>query len=516
MPDTNKDSTAPADASRRSFLELSAVAAIANALPRSASATSSDIVNLEGTALASAIRERKLSCAEAMTAHLDQIERLNPKVNAIVALQSRDGLLAQARERDAQLASGTIVGPLHGIPMALKDLRSVRGIVSTEGSPIFKDFVPTEDSLMVARLRAAGAIFIGKTNMPEFGLGSHTYNPVYGATHNAFDLGRSAGGSSGGAAVALALRMVPFADGSDAGGSLRNPAGWNNVFGFRTSIGRIPTDAADGWLPSMAVVGPMARSVQDLATLLAVQAGFDPRVPLSLGDSLDLHREIKGSVKGKRVAFGGDLGGSTPCEPEVLSICRSSLKTFESLGCEVAEDHPKFDFDSLWQAVIQIRAWQIVPALLPHYKDPQRRPLIKDEALYEIETSMKLSASDISAASTLRTRWYLTVVKFFEKYDFLVLPTAQLFPFPIEWHWPQSIANQKMQTYHEWIKMQLFVSMAGCPALAAPAGFSATGLPMGIQIIAPNRRELDCLQLAAAYESATEAMRKHKPALLAR
>jgi amidase len=515
MADINKDSTLPADAGRRSFLEISAVAAMASALPRSASARSSDIVNMDGTALALAIRERKLSCVEVMTAHLDQIERLNPKVNAIVALQSRDGLLVQAHERDVQLARGTIVGPLHGVPMALKDLRSVRGIVSTEGSPIFKNFVPTEDSLMVARLRAAGAIFIGKTNMPEFGLGSHTYNPVYGATHNAFDLGRSAGGSSGGAAVALALRMVPFADGTDAGGSLRNPAGWNNVFGFRTSIGRIPAEAADGWLPSMAVAGPMARSVQDLATLLAVQAGFDPRAPLSLGDGLDLQREIKGSVKGKRVAFGGDLGGSTPCEPEVLSICRASLKTFESMGCEVAEDHPKFDFDPLWQAVIQIRAWQIVPALLPHYKDPQRRPLLKEEAVYEMETGMRLSASDISAASILRTRWYLAVVKFFEKYDYLVLPTAQLFPFPIEWHWPQSIADQKMQTYHEWMKMQLFVSMAGCPALAAPAGFSATGLPIGIQIIAPNRRELDCLRLAAAYESAIEATRRRTPALLA-
>ncbi len=225
-----------------------------------------------GTALAAAIRERKLSSVEVMAAHLEQIDRLNPKVNAIVALQDRDNLLAQARERDAQLTRGGIIGPLHGIPMAIKDLRSVRGIVSTQGSPLFKNYVPTEDSLMVARLRSAGVIFIGKTNVPEFGLGSHTVNSVYGATHNAYDLGRSAGGSSGGAAVALALRMVPFADGSDTGGSLRNPAGWNNVFGFRTSIGRVPTDASDGWLPSMAVQGPLARSVQDLATLLAVQA----------------------------------------------------------------------------------------------------------------------------------------------------------------------------------------------------------------------------------------------------
>src|SRR6202043_1638547 len=242
----------------------------------------SEIVMLDGIALASAIRSRRTSCVEVMTAYLDHIDECNPRVNAIVALQDREGLLAQARERDAQFARGESIGPLHGFPHAVKDLQPVKGIRTTQGSPILKDFVPLADSPMVERLRRAGAIFIGKTNTPEFGLGSHTYNPVYGITRNAYDQTRSAGGSSGGAAVSLALRMLPVADGSDYGGSLRNPAGWNNVVGFRTSIGRVPNDARDVWLPSIGVSGPMARNVPDLTLLLAVQAGYDPRAPLSM------------------------------------------------------------------------------------------------------------------------------------------------------------------------------------------------------------------------------------------
>jgi amidase len=275
------------DISRRSVLRLASGAAANAALfpasrPAFAAVLASDIVMMNAAELASTIHARKASCVEVMTAYLDHIEKLNPTVNAIVALQDRASLLAQARERDAQLLRGEVMGPLHGFPHAVKDLQLVRGIRSTSGSPIFKDFVPSADSLMVERLRAAGAIFIGKTNTPEFGLGSHTFNPVYGATRNAYDQSRSAGGSSGGAAVSLALRMLPVADGSDYGGSLRNPSGWNNVLGFRTSIGRVPIEARDVWLPSIGVVGPMARNTTDLAMLLSVQAGYDPRSPLSM------------------------------------------------------------------------------------------------------------------------------------------------------------------------------------------------------------------------------------------
>lgn len=478
-------------------------------------AATSDIVTLDGTALARAIQAKRLSCVEVMKAYLAQIERFNAAVNALVALQDPELLLQQATECDAQLSRGQYRGPLHGIPHAVKDLQPVRGIRSTQGSPIFKDFVPTADSLMVERLRASGAIFIGKTNTPEFGLGSHTYNPVYGATRNAYDASRSAGGSTGGGAVALALRMVPFADGSDFGGSLRNPAAWNNVLGFRPSIGRVPTAGRDAWLPSMSVGGPMARNVTDLALLLSVQAGYDARAPLSIdGDGALFRAPFEARVKGKRIAWGADLSGAMPCEPGVLDVCSKALRTFAELGCSVEPAHPEFDFEALWDATVRLRGWMEGAGLLPYYQDPLKRALLKAEARYEVESGLKLSAYDITAASLLRTEWYQAVRSFFQRYDFLVLPSAQTFPFPIELHWPDTIAGHRMRTYHEWMKGNLLVSMCGCPSLAVPAGFNAQGLPMGIQIIGPNRRELECLSLAHAYEAATNWTEARLPPLL--
>src|SRR5260221_6565598 len=291
----------------------------------------SDTVMMDAGELAGTIRARKISCIEVMTAYLDHIDKLNPKVNAIVALQERADLIGQAREQDAALARGAPVGPSHGFPFAVKDLTPVRGIRTTMGSPILKDNVPAADSAMVARVRAAGAIFIGKTNTPEFGLGSNTFNPVYGITGNAYDQSRSAGGSSGGAAVALALRMLPLADGSDYAGSLRNPAGWNNVFGFRTSFGRVPADGRDAWLPSMGVLGPMARDVRDLALLLSVQSGYDDRVPLSMDASPAIFQApLETDLKGKRIAWLGDFNGAIPYGAGVLDLCRSALRVFES------------------------------------------------------------------------------------------------------------------------------------------------------------------------------------------
>ena len=349
----------PAGFDRRSVLEMGAAAAAGLTAPAGAAARNSDIVLMDARGLGAAIASRKLSCVEVMNAYLDHIAALNPKVNAIVALQDRDGLLAQARERDTQIMRGEIMGPLHGFPHAVKDLQPVKGIRSTSGSPILKDFVPTHDSLVVERMRNAGAIFIGKTNTPEFGLGSHTYNPVYGATHNAYDQTKSAGGSSGGAAVSLALRMLPVADGSDYGGSLRNPAGWNNVFGFRTSFGLVPVAGDEVWLPSMGVAGPMARNVSDLAMLLSVQAGYDPRAPLSVaGEGRRFLEPLDADVKGKRIAWLGDLGGFAPYEAGVLDVCRTALKTFESLGCIVEQAVPDAPPEPAWQAFIRLRQWQ--------------------------------------------------------------------------------------------------------------------------------------------------------------
>jgi amidase len=475
----------------------------------------SDIVMMDAVALAAAIRARKLSCVEVMSAYLDHIDAINPKVSAIVALEDRGELLVQARERDGALARGDMVGPLHGFPHAVKDLQPVKGIRTTMGSPILKDFVPAADSAMVERIRKAGAIFIGKTNTPEFGLGSHTFNPVYGITRNAYDQSRSAGGSSGGAAVALALRMLPLADGSDYAGSLRNPAGWNNVFGFRTSFGRVPADGRDAFMLPMGVLGPMARSVPDLAMLLAVQAGYDARVPLSIaGDGAAFLGPLEHDLKGTRIAWTGDYKGYMPYERGVLEVCKAALKVFEALGCIVEEAQPDYPIEAVWRAFLPLRAWQTTGGLLAHYADPAKRALLKPEAMFEIESAHKLSALDITAASAIRTEWYHATRRFFEKYDFFVVPTAQLFPFDAAIHWPKEIAGRRMETYHEWQKGVIPVTMAGGPALAMPAGFGEAGLPIGIQIVGPDRAELACLQLALAYDVATGWVKRRLPPLL--
>jgi len=485
-------------------------------LPAAPAATSSSLVMMSATALADAIRARALSCVEVMTAYLNHIERINPLVNAIVALRDRDDLLAEAKEKDAQIARGEATGPLHGLPFAVKDLFPVKGMRTTLGSLVLKDFVAPADNVMAARSRKAGAIIIGKTNTPEFGLGSHTYNAVYGATRNAYDQSRSAGGSSGGAAVALALRMLPLADGSDYGGSLRNPAGWNNVLGLRTSFGRVPADGRDAWLPSMGVLGPMARDVRDLALLLSVQAGYDDRVPLSMDASPAIFQgPLETNLKGKRIAWLGDFNGAVPYEAGVLELCRSALRVFETLGCVVEEAVPDYSVDKIWQAWQKLRAWQSGGNLLAYYRDPAKRALMKPEAVFEVESGLKLSAFDITAASAVRTEWYGVVRAFFEHYDYLILPTAQVFPFDGDLHWPSEIAGQQMTTYHEWMKGMLPITMAGCPALAVPAGFNAQGLPMGIQIVAPNHAELACLQLAFAYDEATHWSVRRPPPLIA-
>ena len=475
----------------------------------------SDVVMMDGVALATAIRSRQVSCVEVMTSYLDHIEKTNPHVNAIVARQEPSALLAQSRERDLQLARGEWMGPLHGFPHAVKDTTPVKGIKTTMGSPILRDFVASADSVMVERLRQAGAIFIGKTNTPEFGLGSHTYNPVYGVTRNAYDQSRSAGGSSGGAAVSLALRMLPLADGSDYGGSLRNPAGWNHVFGFRTSYGLVPADGRDAWLPSMGVIGPMARNVADLAMLLAVQAGYDDRAPLSMtGEGAVFRQSLERDFKGKRIAWAGDFHGYLPYEPGVLELCEEALKTFEAMGCTVEKAQPDYPVDSVWRAWLKLRAWQSGASLLMYYNEPTTRALLKPEAIFEVESGQKLTAFDIAAASMVRTEWYQAVRHLFNTYDYLIAPTAQVFPFDVNDHWPQEIAGKKMATYHEWMKGVVLITMSGCPSLAVPAGFSPQGLPMGIQIVGPNHADFCCLQLACGYEVANGRAAKRVPTLI--
>jgi amidase len=471
----------------------------------------------DAVAIAAAIRDRQVSCVELMTATLDRIERMNPKVNAIIALRPRDELLAEARTRDDDVARGNYRGVLHGFPQAIKDLEPMKDLPTSMGFAPLRNFIAPADSIMVERMRESGAIFIGRTNTPEFGLGSHTFNKLHGRTRNAYDQSVSAGGSSGGAAVALALRMLPVSDGSDYGGSLRNPAGWNNIFALRPSFGRIPSTARDAWLPSMGVLGPMARNIPDLALLLSVQAGYDARAPLSLDGSLDLSNlDLNRDFKGTRVAWSGDMGGYLPFEDGVLGTCRSTLKAFEDMGCIVEEANPDFPIDKMWRAWLTLRAWQAGTGLLDVYKNAAMRPHMKPEAVFEVESGMKISAFDISAASMVRTQWYEAVRRFFETYDYWILPTAQLFPFDVESDWPREIAGRKMETYHEWMKVVLPVTMSGCAALAAPAGFGARGLPVGIQIVARNHGERTCLELGHAYDRRTNWVTKRPPPLLNR
>ncbi len=470
----------------------------------------SDPTTLSATDLARRIAAREISCVDVMTAFLDRIDAINPSVNAIVSRVGRPALLAQAAEYDAREP----MGPLHGLPMAVKDLEAVAGLPNTQGSPLFRDHVAGADSLMVARLRAAGAIFIGKTNVPEFGLGSHTYNPVFGTTLNAYDQSRSAGGSSGGAAVALATRMVPLADGSDHAGSLRNPAAFNNVFGFRPSFGRIPTEAPDVFAASLGVLGPMARSVEDLALLLSVQAGYDARAPLSIRQTAaSATAPLDVPVAGRRIGWLGDLGGYLAVEPGILPLCESGLAVLEGLGATVEPVAIGFPMAELWEAWTSLRSWGVAANLGEAYADPSRRALLKPEAQWEIARGLAVSGDAISKALAVRTRWYLHMLGLFERFDHLVLPTAQVFPFAADLHWPQAIAGREMDTYHRWMEVVILATMAQLPALNVPVGFGEGGLPMGMQILGRPQGELSCLQIGHAYDGATRWPERRRPTI---
>jgi amidase len=475
----------------------------------------SDIVMMDALALSRAIHAKQVSCVEVMGAYLDHIAALNPKVNAIVSLQERSDLLQQAKTRDEQLARGESLGWMHGFPQAIKDLTATKGIRTTQGSRIFKDFVPAADAIVVERVKRAGAIIIGKTNTPEFGLGSNTYNDVFGRTLNAHDQTRTAGGSSGGGAVAVALRMLPVADGTDHGGSLRNPAAYNNIFGFRPSFGRVPAQQPDGFYAVMGTPGPMARSVPDLAMLLSVQAGYDPRAPLSnRQDPAQFTEPLKRDFKGARVAWAGDFGGHIPYDPGVADLCKAALKTFESLGCTVEEAIPDYPIEKVWENWKTLRAWQSGSALKALYSDPAKRALMKPAAQFEVESGDKLKAYDIYDANAVRTAWYQAVRTFFERYDYWLMPSAQVFPFDAATDWPKTVGGRTMDTYHRWMEVMIPVTMSSCPSLSVPVGFNGAGLPMGLQIVAPNHGELACLQLAYAYDQATQWVSKRVPSLL--
>ncbi|MEZ5728814.1 MAG: amidase [Burkholderiaceae bacterium] len=469
----------------------------------------------DASTLARKIAARELSCHEVMQAYLARIDRLNPKVNAIVSLQDADGLLAQARSRDDDLARGEHRGWLHGMPIAVKDLAPTAGIRTTMGSPIFAENVPTQDGLMVARMKRAGAIVIGKTNVPEFGLGSQTYNQVFGATRNAYDTSLCAGGSSGGAAVALALRMVPVADGGDMMGSLRNPAAFNNVYGFRPSQGRVPfAPATDSFVSQLGTEGPMGRTVQDMARLLAIQAGYDSSDPLSLdGDGRIFDGPLDLATQGLRIGWLGDLDGYLPMEAGVLALCEAACNRLESIGCRVEPGSLGFPPERLWSSWLVWRRLLQGGKLAAHYHDEAKRALLKPEAIWEVENSLNTTAVDVFQASAARSDWYRACLALFERFDYLALPTAQVFPFDVDTHWPTEVAGRSMDTYHRWMEVVIPATMAGCPAVSVPVGFDPAGRPMGMQLIGRPRDDLSVLKLAAAYEAATDWVNTRLPAM---
>jgi amidase len=473
-----------------------------------------DLLALAAGELSRRIAAREISCTGLMQACLDRIDALNPRFNAIVSLRERADLLAEARARDDELAHGRRLGWMHGFPVAVKDLSDARGLPTTFGSPAIGRRPAAGDALFVQRMKSAGAIVIGKTNTPEFGLGSHTYNPVFGVTRNAYDPSRSAGGSSGGAAVALALRMVPVADGSDMGGSLRNPAAFNNVVGFRPSRGRVPAvPADDAFFQQLGTEGPMGRSVDDVARLLATMSGWDDRAPLSLTDSLpdaDAPDPIA-CAHGKRIGWLGPIWPDLPIEPGILPLCEAALKTFEALGCSVEPCTLEFSRERSWSAWLRLRQLLVGGKLGPLHADAKTRALLKPEAIWEIEQSQALNAAQLYQASTSRTALYQALRKLFERYDYLIAPTAQVFPFDAELTWPRSVAGTAMDSYHRWMEIVTPFTLAGLPVVSMPVGFNAEGLPMGMQIAGPARADRSVLAIARAYESVTHWTRRRPP-----
>jgi amidase len=456
--------------------------------------------------LARLLRERRISATEVMRAFIAQIERVNPKVNAIVTFLPEEGLKA-AKALDQKKS---FAGPFVGLPIAIKDVIPTKGVRTTWGSLVYKDHVPAEDHIMAERLKAAGAILIGKTNTPEFGAGSQTFNEVFGATRNPYDLAKTCGGSSGGAAVAVACGMVPFADGGDFAASIRNPGNYCNVIGFRPSTGRVPAYPHPYPWSNQSELGPLARTVSDAAFLLSVQAGPDRRAPTSISEPGSIFNQpLKRSFRKVRVAWSRDLGG-LPMDPRVSQVLEKQIPIFKKLGCLVEDAEP--DFSGATEAFETLRGLTYLhrgAKLLKEHRDK-----LKDTVIWNTEEGLKRSAADIQRAEALRTALYHRMRQFLEKYEFLVCPVNQLPPFSVDQDYPREIAGVKMENYLDWMKSCYFITITSHPAISVPAGFTDGGLPVGIQIVGRYRDDFGVLQLAHAFEQATQVW-KRRPAIAA-
>ena len=458
-----------------------------------------NISDLSATALSSAIKNKQVSCLEVMDAYLKRINRYNPVYNAIISRVPDDILLAQAKKADAALAKGEYWGWMHGMPHAVKDLAPLKGMIHTSGSPMFKNRIAEEDAPFVELIRNQGAIFIGKTNTPEFGLGSQCYNPVFGATGSAYNPELTSGGSSGGAASGLGTRMLPVADGGDMMGSLRNPGAFNNVIGFRPST-NIMNDESSGerflW-----TTGPMGRNTADAAQLLqtiAPDSDFTGLNPLDLTS--------------KKIGWLGDLDSYIPMESGIIELCESSLKIVSDAGAEVDSITPNFMMSDLWLSWTTLRH-ATRDNMMEFYDDPSKKELLKPELIWEIEQNLKLSEADKQVGKTIREDWYAELDRLFGDYDFLALPTAQVFPFSNEIHWPKEINGREMDTYHRWMEVVILGSLGGIPVINVPVGFDNQGRPMGMQIMGKFGDDRSVLEFGLAYEEVTDFL-KQRPTLV--
>ncbi|GAA2361760.1 amidase [Saccharopolyspora halophila] len=460
---------------------------------------SADICHRTATELAGLIRSGELSAREVMSAHLQRVEQLNPKVNALVSLAPERAMEA-AREADERFARNDATGPLHGLPMAHKDTHETAGMRTTFGSPVFAEHVPQRDELIVERLKNAGAITIGKTNVPEFAAGSHTFNPVFGTTANPYATDRSAGGSSGGAAASLACRMQPLADGSDMGGSLRNPASFCNVVGLRPAPGRVPTWPAPAGWSTLSVQGPMARTVSDVALMLSVLAGPDPRTPIALSEpGSTFLGPLDAELRELRVAWSPDLGGLLAVDPAVRDVLEPAAEVLTGLGAHVELAQP--DLTGADEVFRTLRAWQFELSL-GELRDahPDR---IKPSLRENIDAGRRLAGADVGRAERLHTELFHRVREFFDRYDVLALPVSQVPPFDIDLEYPAEIAGRPMETYLDWMRSAYWISATGNPAISVPAGFTSDGLPVGLQLVTAHRDEHRLLRIAHAFEQAT-------------
>lgn len=462
-------------------------------------ASVSESLCLSGLAeLSALLRSRKVSARELMTEHWRRIRVINPTLNALVSLASESRCMEMAAEADDHLARGSPVGPLHGLPAGIKDTEPAVGFPFTRGSPIFRQTYPSEDSLVVERIRHAGALIIGKTNVPEFGMGSHTYNGVFGTTLNPYDLRKSAGGSSGGAAAALATGLIAVANGSDLGGSLRNPANFNNIVGLRPSVGLVPTTPNQQPFGNLGVKGPMGRTVSDVAYLLAVMAGPDACDPLCYPcDPTRFAMPLEREWSGVRVAWSPDLGG-LPVERAVRHVMEAQRRLLEAMGCIVEEACP--DLSGAEEAFLTLRLWSTHHQLGGLLK--LHRNAMKPEAVWEIEAGARVTSIELARAMATQVSIAERMRQFHERYAFLVCPVNQVVPFDADIPWPRSIEGCDMEHYIAWMRSAYFISATGCPAISVPAGFTEAGLPVGVQLVGRNRADFELLQFAHAVEQA--------------